>query len=86
MKKILLIVLSSLLCFSLISCKKDEESKSPTNEGQFNKDSMKILAVGNSFTANAVTYLYSILEGFGVEEIIIGNMYIGATDLNDHRY
>ena len=86
MKKYFITLLTVLLIFSLISCKKDEEPNKETPEGQFDKDSVKILAVGNSFTANAVTYLYSILEGFSVKEIIIGNMYIGATDLNDHRY
>ena len=80
MKRLSLLLMSVLLLM-LASCSKKTESNS-----EFSKDSIKILAVGNSYTAGAVTNLYSILEGFGVKEIIIGNMYMPTTDVTDQRY
>lgn len=48
------------------------------------KDSIKILAIGNSFSDNAMNQLYPIIEAFGVKEIILGNMYIGGCSLERH--
>ena len=85
MSKLCTFLFSILLCLS--GCKnKDNSSSSEVSKSEFTKESIKILAVGNSYTAGAITHLYSILEGFGVEEIIIGNMYMPATDVTDQRY
>ena len=48
------------------------------------KKQFKILAIGNSFSDNATKYLYSILKSFGVEEVVIGNLYIGGCSLKMH--
>lgn len=45
---------------------------------------LKILAIGNSFSVDAMTYLYRIAEAEGVEEIILGNLYIGGCTLETH--
>lgn len=74
-----LLIIITLILITGCSQKTEEQS-------DFNSDSVKILAVGNSYTAGAVTYLYSILEGFGVDEIVIGNMYMPTTDVTDQRY
>lgn len=49
-----------------------------------NKDSIKILAVGNSFSVDAMQYLYPILSGLGYKEIKLGNLYIGGCSLETH--
>ena len=46
--------------------------------------SIKILAVGNSFSVNAMEYLYDICKAGGVEEIILGNLYISGCTLQTH--
>ena len=37
--------------------------------------SIKILAIGNSFSDDATEHLFGILKDAGVEEVIIGNLY-----------
>lgn len=46
--------------------------------------SIKILAVGNSFSINAMEYLWDICKAGGVEEIILGNLYISGCTLQTH--
>lgn len=44
----------------------------------------KVLAIGNSFSNNAMTYLYEIADNYGVENIVLGTLYIGGADLSQH--
>ncbi len=44
---------------------------------------MKILAIGNSFSEDATTYLYSIAKNTG-EELYVVNLYIGGCSLEQH--
>lgn len=46
--------------------------------------SIKILAIGNSFSVDAMGYLYQILRDAGVKKIILGNLYIGGCSLATH--
>ena len=46
--------------------------------------SVKILAIGNSFSVDAMDHLWKICEDGGAEEIILGNMYIGGCSLSTH--
>lgn len=46
--------------------------------------SIKILAVGNSFSVDAMQYLWDICNDAGIEEIILGNLYIGGCSLDTH--
>ncbi len=46
--------------------------------------SIKILAVGNSFSIDAMEYLYDICRAGGAEEIVLGNLYIGGCTLEMH--
>ena len=48
--------------------------------------SIKILAIGNSFSDNAMAYLYPIFQALGYGEIILGNLYIGGCSLATHAY
>ena len=45
---------------------------------------LKILAIGNSFSNNTTQYLYEIAKAEGVEEIILGRLYIGGCPLVKH--
>ena len=45
---------------------------------------LKVLAVGNSFSVDAMTYLYGIAKAFGVKSITLGNLYIGGCSINRH--
>lgn len=48
------------------------------------RGTVKILAIGNSFSQDAVEqYLYDLAKASGIE-VIIGNMYIGGCDLDKH--
>ncbi|MBR6579568.1 MAG: DUF4886 domain-containing protein [Clostridia bacterium] len=46
--------------------------------------SIKILAIGNSFSTDSMQYLYGILKDSGVEEIVLGNLYYGGCSLDQH--
>ncbi len=48
------------------------------------KDSLKILAIGNSFSVDGMEYLWDIANSYGVKEIILGNLYIGGCSLDTH--
>ena len=46
--------------------------------------SVKILAIGNSFSVDALEHLYGILKDGGVETIKLANLYIGGCSLDKH--
>ncbi len=46
--------------------------------------SLKILAIGNSFSTDAMQYLAQISKDLGVEEIVLGNLYIGGCSIDTH--
>ena len=45
---------------------------------------LKLLAIGNSFSNDALGYLWDICNAAGVEELIIGHAYIGGCSLDMH--
>lgn len=45
---------------------------------------LKVLAIGNSYSVDAMTYIYDIAKAHGVEEVVLGNLYIGGCELNTH--
>ena len=50
------------------------------------KNGIKILAIGNSYSFNAMQYMFDLLKQLGVNEskIILVNAYIGGASLHDH--
>ena len=46
--------------------------------------SISILAIGNSFSVDAMEYLYGILSDAGYSDIRLGNLYIGGCTLATH--
>lgn len=45
---------------------------------------LKILAIGNSFSQDAMEHLYRIATDAGVKEIVLANLYIGGASLALH--
>ncbi|MBE6806330.1 MAG: DUF4886 domain-containing protein [Ruminococcaceae bacterium] len=46
--------------------------------------SLKILAIGNSYSDDATKYLWDICKAAGIEEVVIANMYISGCSLDTH--
>ncbi len=46
--------------------------------------SIKILAIGNSFSTDSMQFLFGILRDAGVESITLGNLYYGGCSLSEH--
>lgn len=46
--------------------------------------SLKILAIGNSFSDNALKYLPALAKKLGIEEVYVGKLYIGSCDIDKH--
>ena len=45
---------------------------------------LRVLSIGNSFSDDAMEYLYGIAKSAGVETVILGNLYIGGCTLATH--
>lgn len=60
------------------------EQPGETEEPEDNSTSIKILAIGNSFSVDAMEYLYGMLVDLGYEEIVLGNLYIAGCTLETH--
>lgn len=94
--KTIKITLFFLLAFSLQSCGGEEdddftfelpEQQSETNESDnddSNSNTLKILAIGNSFTEDGTAYLPSLVEKSGIDNVTIGKMIVGGTSLQYH--
>ena len=48
--------------------------------------SLKVLAIGNSFSNDAMEYLAIIAKAAGIEEVVLGNLYIGGCSMEAHWY
>lgn len=59
-------------------CKSEHYEKIPATK------SLKILALGNSFTDDGTWHLWNICKSAGVEEVIVGNLYVGNCTLDLH--
>lgn len=55
-----------------------------SQSGKKGSDSIRILAIGNSFSDDALEYLYQILQQAGYNSIKLGNLYIGGCSLATH--
>ena len=45
---------------------------------------MKILAIGNSFSDDTMEYVYQIAQDLGIENMVLGILYIGGCTLDTH--
>ncbi len=47
---------------------------------------LRILAIGNSFSEDATRWIYDIAKSAGINQVVVGNLYIGGCSLNTHWY
>lgn len=47
-------------------------------------NTLKVLAIGNSFSNNTTRFLYDIAKAEGVENIVLGRLHIGGCSLQKH--
>ena len=93
----LLLCMALFVCaFSLVGCSNENNSgDNPQNSGQpgpgsepeknWNEDNaLKVLTIGNSFSDDTMEYVYQIATDLGVEEVFLGNLYIGGCTLATH--
>ena len=45
---------------------------------------LKVLAIGNSFSVDAMEYLWDICDSAGYNDVTLGNLYIGGCSLDTH--
>ena len=45
---------------------------------------LSILAIGNSFSVDALQYVWNIGRSLGISKIVLGNLYIGGCSLDTH--
>lgn len=65
--------------------KESDNSAPEKTDAHWNDDgALKILAIGNSFSADTMQHMYSIAENAGVKNIVLGNLYIGGCSLLMH--
>ena len=92
MKRILSLALCVLLVMGLFAGCGNAESENTTTETTVadvpDDGILKILAIGNSFSEDAMQMLYEIAQAEGKEQIVLGNMVIGAkhTTSNEKAY
>ncbi len=55
-----------------------------TQDTSWNGNSFKLLAIGNSFSEDSMTYLYNIAKDQGFEDVKIAIVYRGNTTLKNH--
>lgn len=87
MKKILSLILCFVMVLALLSgCggSGQTESTPETTENVQQSGSLKVLAIGNSFSQDAMQMLYEIAKKEGYQEVMLGNMYDPGCTLAEH--
>lgn len=87
MKKIISFVLCAVLTLSLLcGCggNGQTETTPETTETPQKSGSLKVLAIGNSFSQDAMQMLYEIATKEGYTEVVLGNLYDPGCTLKGH--
>ena len=79
MKRILILLAGLAAAFALSAQEKYLNNPLPSNP-----DTLRILAIGNSFSDDATQYLPDFLEAAGIHNVILGRLYIGGCTLERH--
>ena len=88
-KKILTGLSSFCLSFSIVSCDDVTSSSSSSMDSSNNQvveeiESLKVLCIGNSFSADTIEHVPNIALNSNVKNVKFGNLYIGGCSLNKH--
>ena len=79
-----------LISMMMGACTTPDTNESTVNDPlppapeQQDDNSISILAIGNSFSVDAMEYLYGMLKDLGYETVKLGNLYIGGCSLEKH--
>ena len=87
MKRLFSLLLTVLLMVSMVACTNTQqppEDTTPKVNSPTTLKSLKILAIGNSFSVDAMEHLYAVAKAEGVQEIVLGNLYVGGCTLKMH--
>ena len=99
MKRFLAMLLTCLMLLSLCACGANEKpagtqpdgtegNATPTVDPNYdpvnNDKTLKVLAIGNSFSNDTTHFLEDIARAEGFETVLIGNLYIGGCTLQTH--
>ena len=96
MKKWLCVALCLALCLGCAACGETPEPvettaptettapPAETKPALFEGNSLKILAIGNSFSNDTTEFLYDIAQAEGLTDIVIGRLFIGSCSLERH--
>ena len=79
MKRILIALVAILAAVNLAA-----QQSYPNFPLPENPDTLRILAIGNSFSDDATQYLPDLLEAAGIHNVILGRLYIGGCTLERH--
>ncbi len=79
MKRTLIFLISIFLCLALGAQERFANYPLPSSP-----DTLKILAVGNSFSDDGTEYLPGLLEAAGIHNVIVARLYIGGCSLERH--
>ena len=84
-------ILSLILCFVMVLARLSgcggsgqTESTPETTENVQQGGSLKVLAIGNSFSQDAMQMLYEIATKEGYDEVVLGNLYDAGCTLKGH--
>lgn len=81
--KYMAILLVGFIILPVVNAK-DEVTLDLKINVNYKPSSLKILSIGNSFSADSQEYLYQIAEDLGYKNITLGNLYIGGCSLEKH--
>ncbi len=63
----------------------EKATQASAQKAPWEEDGMlKILTIGNSFSDDTMEYIYQIAQSAGVENIKLGNLYIGGCSVDSH--
>lgn len=81
-KRIMAAALGTALALSCAGCGGTPETG---EKPKWEKDgTLSILTVGNSFSDDTMEYVWQILKGLGVENVVLGNLYYGGCSILQH--
>ncbi len=86
MKRIRALILIFVMLLSLLPQMTIAEATA-TQEHSWDVDgdgALEILAIGNSFSVDAMEYVYQIAESLGIEQIVLGNLYVASCSIETH--
>ena len=98
MKKWFSLILAAVMLMGIFGCSAAPQESDPAQQPQesqgfqpetvgealFDGKTLKVLAIGNSFSNDTTEYLYDVAQAEGVTEIILGRLYYGGCSLERH--